>query len=154
MLLATSTSPSFAYVSNPEPDSSLCRAAAPRLGTLQLLLPNCIDPLQTAVPHFRPLQLLLTNCVPSAAARHLRSVQLLFPDFSSSRLRPLQLLLPDCVRFNCSSPIASASTTDYCSPIASACSLTCSGRFQPMPNTFFAEFEVQYIELSTKVARH
>ena len=29
---------------------------------------------------------------------------------SFARLRPLQLLLPDCVRFSCSSPIASAST--------------------------------------------
>ena len=88
--------------------------------------------LQTAFPRFRPLQLLPTDCVPSAAARHLRSLQLLFLDFNSSpiasasaaapRLRPLQLLLPDCIRFNCSSPIVSA------------CSLTCSGRFQPMPN--------------------
>ena len=41
----SATSPSFAYVSNPASDSSLCRAAAPRLRPLQLLLPDCIDPL-------------------------------------------------------------------------------------------------------------
>ena len=103
----SATSPSYAYVTNPAPDSSLCRAAAPRLRTLQLLLPDCIDPLQTAVPRFHPLQLLPTDYVPSAVARHSRSLQLLFPDFNSSpivfasaaapRLLPLQLLLPDCI---------------------------------------------------------
>ena len=41
---------------------------------------------------------------------------------ASPRMHLLQLLLPDCIRFNC------------CSPIASTCSLSCSGSFQPMPN--------------------
>ena len=106
----SATSPLFAYVSIPAPDSSLCRAAAPRLCPLQLLLPDCVDPLQTAVPRFRPLQLLLPDCVRFNCCSPM-----------------LQLQLPDCVRFDC------------CSPIASACSLTCSGRFQPMTNVFFVE---------------
>ena len=138
-------------------------AAAPRLRTLQLLLPDCVrfsccSPIASirfklhAVPRFRPLQLLPTDCIPSAVARHLRSLQLLFPDFNCSpiasasaaapRLRPLQLQLPDCVRFNCCSPIASASTAAprlhplVASPVlkdSSQCSRT--------------EFEVQYIEV-------
>ena len=87
----SATSPSFAYMSNPAPDSSLCRAAAPRLRLLQLLFPNCID----------PLQLLLPICIPSASA-------------AAPCLHPLQLLLAACIRFSCCFPIASAST-----PIAS-----------------------------------
>ena len=77
----SATSPSFAYVSNPAPDSSLCRAAAPRLCSFSCCSPIVLFP------------------VPSAAARHLRSLQLLLPDFNSSpiasasaaapRLRPL-----------------------------------------------------------------
>ena len=112
----SATSPSFAYVSNLAPDNSLCRAAAPRLRPLQLLLPDCvrfsfcssltIASTSAAAPRLRPLQLLLPNCIcfnccsqiasASAAARHLQ-------------LRPLQLLLPNCICFNCCSQIASAS---------------------------------------------
>ena len=68
----------------------------------------------TAVPLFRPLQLLL--------ATSLRPLRLLFPDFNSSpivcasaaasRLHPLLLLLPDCIHLT----------------------LTCSGKFQLMPD--------------------
>ena len=91
-------------VSNPAPDSSLCRAAAPRwrplrisccslarLHPLQLLLP-ILRPLPAAAPRLRLLQLLLH-------ARRLRPFQLLLPIASASaaapRLRPLRLLLPD-----------------------------------------------------------
>ena len=49
-VVGSTTSPSFVYVSNPVPDSSLCRAAAPRLCPLQLLLPDCIDRLQLLLP--------------------------------------------------------------------------------------------------------
>ena len=113
------TSPSFAYMCNPAPDSSLCRAVAPRLCPLQLLLPDCIDPLQLLLPDcIDPLQLLLPDCVRfmrSAAARRLRLLQLLLPDFNCSpistapRLCPFRLLFPDRVRFGCCSPIVSAS---------------------------------------------
>ena len=129
----SATSPSFAYVSNPAPDSSLCRAAAPQLRSFSCCSPIASIRFKLLFPvSVRFSCCPCTDCVPSAAARHLRSLQLLFPDFNSSpiasasaaapQLRPLQLPLPDCVRFNCSPPIASA------------CSLPCSGRFQPMPN--------------------
>ena len=64
----------------------------------ELMLPDCID----------PLQLLLTACVRFSGC---------FPTVcasTASRLHPLRLLLPNCVRFNC------------CSPIVSACSTSCS----------------------------
>ena len=82
-------------VSNPVPDSSLCRAAAPLLRPFQLQLPDCIR---------------FSCCSPLASA-----------SAAAPRLRPLQLLLPDSVRFNCSSPIASPSTAaphqlEDCSP--------------------------------------
>ena len=81
-------------MSNLAPDSSLCRAAAPRLRPLQLLLPDCIDLLQLqAAPCLRPLQLLLAACV----------------CLTAPRLHPLQLLLPDCVHFVCCSPIRGGS---------------------------------------------
>ena len=96
--LAQLLPPCSPTVRNPAPDSSLCRAASPRLRPLQLLLPSPIAAsASTAAPPFASAS---SCCSPiesaSAAAR---------------RLRPLQLLLPDCVRFNCCSPIASASTT-------------------------------------------
>ena len=110
-LLAQLLTPSFDYVSNPALDSSLCIAAAPRLRLLQLLLSNCIDPLQLLFP------------VASAST-------------AAPRLHPLQLLLAICVHFSCCSPIVSASTAppiastsaaapqlrhfNCCSPIASA----------------------------------
>ena len=85
---------------------------------------------QTAVPRFRPLQELLAACVHfscsqspiSTAPRFGCSSPIASDSTAAPRLRPLQLQLSVCVRFDC------------CSPIASACSLTCSGRFQPMPN--------------------
>ena len=121
------TSPLFAYVNNPALDSSLCRAAAPRLRPLQLLLPDCIDPLQLhAVPCLRPLQLLLAACVhfsccssiasASATAHHLRPLQPVASTSTAPWLCPLRLLLPDCDRFDCCSPIASACNPSCCSP--------------------------------------
>ena len=156
---------------NPAPDSSLCRAASPRLCPLQLLLPGPIAA-STAAPRLPPLP---------AAARRLRPLQLLLAAcvrFSCfSRSRPLWLLLPDCIRFNCCSPIASASTAaprlrplqllarlrplqlllpdcvrfNCCSPASTAaprlhtsaaCWIPPHARAQ-CSRTFFAEFEVQ-----------
>ena len=96
----SATSPSFAYVSNLVPDSSLCRAAAPRLRPLQLLLPVR---LHRSVSTVMLLSSRLASA--SAAARRLRSLQLLLSIASISAA-----LLPDCVRFGYCSPIASAST--------------------------------------------
>ena len=99
----SATSLSFTYVSNLVPDSSLCRAAAPRLRPLQLLLPDCVrfsccSPIASAsaaAPRLRPHQLLLAVCVRFSCCS-------LIAD------GPFQLLL-DCVCFNCCCPIASAS---------------------------------------------
>ena len=82
-------------VRNSAPDSSLCRAASPRLRPLQLLLPIA--------------RLLLPNCVRFNRCSPIAQLLL-------ARLRPLQLLLPDCVRFNCCSP--DFVRFDCCSPIA------------------------------------
>ena len=104
-------------VSNPAPDSSLCRAAAPRLRPLQLLLP--IASASAAAPRLRlslaqllpPRSPTVSNPAPDsslcrAAAPRLRPLQLLLharrsrpllPLASASaaapRLRPLRLLL-------------------------------------------------------------
>ena len=67
------------------------------------------------------------------------------PISTAPRLCPLWLLLPDCIHFDCYTPIASA------------CSLTCSGRFQPMPNmfsNFLCRVWGSVNNWSTKVARH
>ena len=112
----SATSPSFAYVRNPVPDS---RAAATRLRPLQLLLPgDCIDPfqllLQCWAPSLHLLQLLLAawvrfSCMPLSIAN-------CFPIVSTSvaapRLRPLQLLLR---------------------PLRLLLPASCSGRFHPCP---------------------
>ena len=88
---------SFAYVSNPVLDSSLCRAAAPQLRPLQLLLPaDCIDLLQLLLPiciRFSCCSLLASA---SAAACSIASIS------TAPRLHLFQLL-PDCVRFGCCS---------------------------------------------------
>ena len=116
----SATSPSFAYVSNPVPDSSLCRAAAPRLRPLQLLLSARLHRSVSTV-------ILLSSRLASASAatRRLRSLQLLLSFASVSAA-----LLPDCVRFGYCSPIASTSTLlpngvrfVCCSPIVSASTL-------------------------------
>ena len=91
----SATSPSFTYVSNLAPDSTLCRAAAPRL------YPSA----STAAPHLRPLQLLLPDS--------LRPLQLL-PDCVGfgccSPIASTSTAAPRFVPFNFCSPIASAST--------------------------------------------
>ena len=91
IIIQVATSPSFAYVSNPTPDSSLCRAAAPRLH-------------QSAAPHLRPLRLLLPDCIRFSCCSPIASASAAAP-----RLHPLQRMVPDCVRFSCCSPITSAS---------------------------------------------
>ena len=62
----SATSPSFTYVSNLVPDSSLCRPAAPRLRPLQLLL--SIASASAAAPRLRLLRLLLPDCMHPLAA--------------------------------------------------------------------------------------
>ena len=98
-----------------------------------------------------PIALIRFNCCSpfasaSAAARHLcLSFSCYSPIASVStapRLRSLRLLLLNCVHrkfnccsgFTCSSPIACASAAAPRLRPLNACSLTCSGRFQPMPN--------------------
>ena len=152
----SATFPWFAYVSNLVPDSSLCRAAAPRLhrsastaapclGLLQLLLPECIcfscwSPFRSAsaaAPQVRPLQLLLPDWVCFSCCSPIESASAAAP-----RLSLLQLLLPGCVCFSCcSGPRLSCVRFNCCSPIASACSPSCSGRFQPMPGPNILEVQ-------------
>ena len=129
--------------------------AAPHLHPLQLLLTayvpfsccsrlrrfNCspIASASAAAPRLRPLQLLLPDCVHFSCCSPIVSASTAAP-----RLRPLRLLLSDCVHFGCCSPIASTSTTaPRLHPLRLLLPTSCSGRFQPMPNVFFAEFEVQ-----------
>ena len=113
------------------------------LRPLQLLLADCIDPLQLLFP----VCVRFSCCSPlvsaSAATPRLRPFQLLADcvrfgccsSIASSTAAPAShLQLPDCVRFGCCSPIASASTAAPRLHPLNACSLTCSGRFQPMPN--------------------
>ena len=94
--LAQLLPPRSPTVSNPAPDSSLCRAAAPRLRPLASASAAArrLRPLRIsycALARLHPLQLLLPICV---------RFQLLLPDcahFSCcSRSRPLRMLLPDC----------------------------------------------------------
>ena len=107
-VMFSSTSPSFAYVSNPAPDSSVqsccspiasTSANAPRLHPLQLMLPDCIKPL----PLLLTIYVCFSCCSPIASG----------PSTAAPRLHPaLQLLLLDWVRrFNCCSPIASGAST-------------------------------------------
>ena len=157
-------------MSNPAPDSSQCRAAAPRftstsaaaprLHLLQLLHSDCVrfsccSPLASA----SSLQL-LPDCIcfscctliasTSAAARRLHPLQAFncSPIASASatapRLRLLPLLLPDCVCFNGCSPIVSALTAAAFLPLVAPAVLEDSNPWPgPMFSTFFAEFEVQ-----------
>ena len=146
----SATSPSFAYVSNPVPDSSLCRAAAPRLRPLQLLLSARLHRSVSTV-------ILLSSRLASASAAALVCVRfsctasrlcpfrLLLPDCvhfnSAPQWRPLRLLLPDCFRFNSAASTSSATPRlrplqlllpdcvrfGCCSPIASASTLLPNG---------------------------
>ena len=91
--------------------SASASTAAPRVRSLQLLLPECVRfnccsasasastccsrvrPLQLAAPRVHPLQLLHPDCVRSSCCSPLASASSVAP-----RLRMLRLLLPDCVR--------------------------------------------------------
>ena len=143
-------------------DSSLCRAAAPRLRPLQLLLPARLHqsvqlllrsdpglhPLSAAARRLRPLQLLLLTASVSTASR-LRPLRLLLPDCvrfnSAPRWRPLRLLLPDCVRFNCCSPIAFTSA---------AAPRQLFWKIQGQPCPLFSNIHRGVRGSSTKVVRH
>ena len=95
------------------PDSSLRRAAAPRLRPLQLLLLAQLHrstSTATPRPRLHLLQLLLATCVRFSCCSRLRPFQLLpncvrFNCYSP-KLHLFWLLLPDCVRFGCCSPPA------------------------------------------------
>ena len=104
------------------PDSSLCRVLLPDLHPLQLLLPDCVrcSPLASA----SSLQL-LPDCIRFGCCSAIAIASTAAP-----RLCPLQLLLPDHVRFDCCS-------------LPSACSPSCSGRFQPMPGPNVLEHSSQ-----------
>ena len=102
--LAQLLPPCSPTVRNPAPDSSLCRAASPRLR--HRIRFHCCSPFASASSCCSPI------APASAAARRLRPLQLLLPIASASaatprlrpllaRLRPLQLLL---ARFDCCSP--------------------------------------------------
>ena len=142
----SATSPSFAYVCIIQRRTALCAelllpdyvrfSCCSLIASIRFKLLFLVSVRFSCCPPIASLQLLLATCVwfscssPISTAPRLRPLRLLLPDSIASastaapRLRPLQLQLPDCFRFDC------------CSPIASACnySLTCSGRFQPMPN--------------------
>ena len=117
---------SLPLMSNPAqeygPDCVRFSCCSP-IDLLQLLLPVCV----LLLASFSTAQL--------AAAPRLRPLRLLLPDCSVPF--ELQLLLPHCVRFNCSSPIGSASTTAprLHSPAVPEDSSPC-----PM---FFAELEIE-----------
>ena len=88
---------------------------------------SCCSPLvsaSAATPRLRPFQL-LADCVRFGCCSSIAS---------STAAPASHLQLPDCVCFGCCSPIASASTAAPRLHPLNACSLTCSGRFQPMPN--------------------
>ena len=126
------TPPTFACMSNPALDSSLCRAAAPRFASAS-----------AAAPQLRPLQMLHSDCVRFSCCSPLVSAS------SLQLLHPFRLLLPDCNRFNSSSLTASASTAAPRSrPLrlllpSIRCSPSCSGRFQPMPGTISFQHSLQ-----------
>ena len=79
-------------------DSSLCRAAAPRLRPLQLLLPVRLhQSASIAAPCLHPLQLLLAACVCFSCSSRLCP-------FNCSPIASTLAAAPDCVCFNCCSP--------------------------------------------------
>ena len=95
-------------------------------GAGQLSVQSCCSPIASASVAAPRLHRSTSNCCS------------LFPSASAAvpQLRPLQLLLAACVRFSCCSLIHCV-RFNCCSPIASACGLTCSGRFQHMPSSGF-----------------
>ena len=145
--LAQLLRPSSPTVSNPAPDSSLCRAAAPRLRPLapqmcplQLLLAACVRFESAAAPW--PDCIRFNCCSPFESASSCCS--LIAPTSAAACCMFATCVCFSCcsdrVRFDCCSPIASASTAaprlhaSVCSPswIPAQCS-----------RTFFVEFEVQ-----------
>ena len=139
-LLAQLLPPRSPTMSNPAPASSLCRAAAPRLRPLQLLLAACVRFESAAAPG--PDCIRFNCCSPFASASSCCS-PIAPASAAAAACLPLasaSAAAPDRVRFGCCSPIASASTAaprlhaSACSPswIPAQCS-----------RTSFAEFEVQ-----------
>ena len=122
----SATSPSFAYMSNPVPDSSLCRASCSPIASASAASPRLHRSFPASSPRLHrsaswllfpvsirfscssPLACLRFGCSSpiSTAPRSCVRFGCCSPISTAPRLRSLQLLLPDCVRFNCSSPIA------------------------------------------------
>ena len=99
--LAQLLPPRSPTVSNPVPDSSLCRGAAPRLCPLQLLLATCVPFESAAAPE--------PDCIASTAAVPR------FASASSCTLRPLPAALPNCTRFSCCCTLAACVRFSCCS---------------------------------------
>ena len=127
----SATSPRSPTVSNPAPDSSLCRAAAPRLRPLQLLLAACVRFESAVAPG--PDCIRFNCCSPFTSASSCCSP--IAPASAAAACLPLasaSAAVPDHVRFSCCSPIVSASTAaprlhaSACSPswIPAQCSQT------------------------------
>ena len=106
--LAQLLPPRSPTVSNPPLDSSLCRAAAPRLRPL--------------APRLCPLQLLLAACVrfESAAAPWLDCIYPLHLLLVLPVCVRFQLLLLDCARFSC------------CCMLAACVGFSCCSRSRPL----------------------
>ena len=125
--------------------------------SVQAAVPQ-LHPFQLAAPRSCPLQLLLPNCVrfslsycsQNASASCSYCSPIMSNSAAAPRLRRLLLLLPDHVRF-----MSGCTRFSYCSPVVSTCSRH-SGQFQPVQysQSFCTEFEVQRLQLSTKVVRH
>ena len=101
----SATSPSFAYVSDPVPDSSLCRGCCSLIVSTSAVALREITARSASTGACSPFaSASAAACVRFSCCSPIASVSAAAP-----RLRPLWLLLPDCVRFGCCSPIASAS---------------------------------------------
>ena len=104
---------------------------------LRTVAANCCDIITAVLEEAGAGQLSVQSCCSmiastSAAAPHLRLLQLLLPALTSASAAACRLrhFSPDCVHFNCS-PIASASTA------APRLHPSCSGRFQPNAGPMF-----------------
>ena len=107
--LAQLLPPCSPTVRNPVPDSSLCRAAAPRLRLLQLLLPARL-PRSASISAELPSCIRFSCCSPRDCLdllQFLLSSRLASASAAARRLRPLQLLLS----------IASVSTASRLHPL-------------------------------------
>ena len=117
------------------------RLAVARLGTCthSQRVSKSMQKLIVQVAELASLAQLLPLCSPTCVIRHRTALRqsccspIASTSAAARHLCLLQLLLPDCVRFNCSTIASASAVAPRLHPL-NACSLTCSGRFQPMPN--------------------